>query len=621
MARSTARRLAAVLFLTGGFLFLAGGIGYAYFLLGYSWSGSSADYRINANFPEDPGGTDEQQIAAIQAAAIAWHNQGDVTFAFDYEGTTTVDYVDVFDSTNAVFYTTEFGGGVLATCFYVGDIFDNMTGFDIVFWGDYSWNGVGDAEGAEYDIGAVATHELGHGLGLGHSSDFDATMYAFYIGIEGRTLADDDIDGVQALYSSSSTAVGTPQIDEVDPPVGPPEGGNEVILHGENFTWESDTELEIDGVALDSDDWTLENGITIVIESMPAHDPGVVSIGITNELGTVLVTEAYTYLGTAPTIATVTPNAGAIGGGTAITILGADFESDVEVLIGGNPLGALVLVDDGQIEGVTPAGSASGAVDVVVTQSGGSDTLVDGFTYSSALLQVETTTHAPGSINAEVRIYAEHEIDLDGYSMGVDFDGQYLDVVEVTTDGTDADGAGFVAPILNNAGGASGSWWTLGVLVDLSPPLTESVAASDESILAIAKYDISASAPLGGVALMELRGDLGTPEVALSLVSDSTELVPATIDGLIFFEGVTFVRGDGDGNESLLINDAIIILNHLYSSGPLACQDVADIDDDGALGLTDPILLLGYMFSSGPAPAEPFPDPGSDPTLDALICD
>jgi hypothetical protein len=49
------------------------------------------------------------------------------------------------------------------------------------------------------DLPTVAIHELGHGLGIRHSDDRNAIMYAYYGGIA-RTLKTDDIKAIQFLY-------------------------------------------------------------------------------------------------------------------------------------------------------------------------------------------------------------------------------------------------------------------------------------------------------------------------------------------------------------------------------------------------------------------------------------
>ncbi|KAK4419597.1 Metalloendoproteinase 5-MMP [Sesamum alatum] len=53
-----------------------------------------------------------------------------------------------------------------------------------------------------FDLQTVALHELGHILGLGHSQDPNALMFA-YIGLgERKDLCPDDIQGIQSLYPS-----------------------------------------------------------------------------------------------------------------------------------------------------------------------------------------------------------------------------------------------------------------------------------------------------------------------------------------------------------------------------------------------------------------------------------
>ena len=55
--------------------------------------------------------------------------------------------------------------------------------------------------GSNYDLETVMIHELGHALGLGHSTLTTADMYANYTGVK-RAPTADDVAGIQALYGA-----------------------------------------------------------------------------------------------------------------------------------------------------------------------------------------------------------------------------------------------------------------------------------------------------------------------------------------------------------------------------------------------------------------------------------
>ncbi len=74
-----------------------------------------------------------------------------------------------------------------------------------------------------YDFASVVTHETGHFLGLAHSGDLRATMYAHYF--QGttslRNLTEDDVSGICAAYppdGTRTTSVGTPITEDVCDP-------------------------------------------------------------------------------------------------------------------------------------------------------------------------------------------------------------------------------------------------------------------------------------------------------------------------------------------------------------------------------------------------------------------
>lgn len=67
-----------------------------------------------------------------------------------------------------------------------------------------------DSETQNVDLLTVAAHEIGHTLGLDHSSDQNALMYPSYSGPR-RFLGQDDIAGVQSLYGLAAQPPESPQ--------------------------------------------------------------------------------------------------------------------------------------------------------------------------------------------------------------------------------------------------------------------------------------------------------------------------------------------------------------------------------------------------------------------------
>jgi hypothetical protein len=94
-----------------------------------------------------------------------------------------------------------------------------------------------------------------------------------------------------------------------------------------------------------------------------------------------------------------------------------------------------------------------------------------------------------------------------------------------------------------------------------------------------------------------------------------------------FVRGDVAVRRDGQPLPSdgiFTTGDALRILLPLFqdSGFELSCKKAADVNDDSVVDISDAIYLLSYLFlggDHGPPPA-PFPNPGLDPTPDALGC-
>lgn len=86
--------------------------------------------------------------------------------------------------------------GVLAHAFFPG------SGGAAHFDNDETWT---DGTSRGTNLLQVATHELGHSLGLGHSNDPSAIMFAYYQGYTPNLqLKSDDIAGIQYLYGPNT---------------------------------------------------------------------------------------------------------------------------------------------------------------------------------------------------------------------------------------------------------------------------------------------------------------------------------------------------------------------------------------------------------------------------------
>jgi hypothetical protein len=72
--------------------------------------------------------------------------------------------------------------------------------------GDISFNTaqIWNINGATYDLEAVAMHEFGHALGMGHSTYTSAIMYPNYTGAK-RALGSDDVQGIRSIYGGART--------------------------------------------------------------------------------------------------------------------------------------------------------------------------------------------------------------------------------------------------------------------------------------------------------------------------------------------------------------------------------------------------------------------------------
>lgn len=80
---------------------------------------------------------------------------------------------------------------------------------DIVFNAELRWSTADAPAPREYDLLDTATHEVGHAVGLAHSDEELSTMFeaASAGSVRRRTLHDDDIEGLLAIYGDDEPRV------------------------------------------------------------------------------------------------------------------------------------------------------------------------------------------------------------------------------------------------------------------------------------------------------------------------------------------------------------------------------------------------------------------------------
>lgn len=167
-----------------------------------------------------------------------------------------------------------------------------------------------------------------------------------------------------------------PAITDCDPATGTTHGGTAVTLTGSGFTGATGATFDGDaatGFSVDSD--------TEITCTTPANPAGAVDVVVQHGDGDATLTDGFTYVTPAPTLSSIDPTSGTVAGGTEVTLTGVDLTDTSGVTFGGDAATSVTVVNDTTVTCVTPA-HAAGAVDVVLTTPGGSDTLVGGFTFA-----------------------------------------------------------------------------------------------------------------------------------------------------------------------------------------------------------------------------------------------
>ncbi|MGA0332512.1 MAG: matrixin family metalloprotease [Kiritimatiellia bacterium] len=165
---------------------------------GEGWDGAGANpvalrYYFANGTPDIVGEEGE-----VERALTTWSNYAQISWTriFSPNSTRCLDFA--WSSTDPV---ADGPGGVLAWAYFPSPPNSEPIAGDVTFDEGETWR-----IGADVDLFSVALHEIGHALGLDHSSDPNAVMYAYYQRVS--DLRSDDIAGIRALYASTDSGGG-----------------------------------------------------------------------------------------------------------------------------------------------------------------------------------------------------------------------------------------------------------------------------------------------------------------------------------------------------------------------------------------------------------------------------
>lgn len=192
------------------------------------------------------------------------------------------------------------------------------------------------------------------------------------------------VDVVVTTSEGSSTSTGgftyygVPTFTGISPAGGPLAGGTVITVNGTGFL----PGMSVTVGGQDCDAINVASATELTCTTPQSENAGTAAIVLTTLGGEVTTPTAFTYANT-PTVESVDPTGGPIGGGNTVTIRGNGFFEGATVDIGGNACTPVVIVSPTVLTCTAPAGTL-GVSDVEVTTGLGSSILPEAFRYAPA---------------------------------------------------------------------------------------------------------------------------------------------------------------------------------------------------------------------------------------------
>lgn len=247
------------------------------------------------SFPASTG-TDIEIEDAYVSSLDRWSTEAEADMVYLYGGT-TLNNSWANDGDNVGQSDPLTGGSTLAVAQYWIAAGDNIQDCDIEF---YEENGFGvidwtaDPAGAgfnELDFERVATHELGHCIGLAHSLDSDAIMFGFATfgtGPTERELHADDKAGAQDIYGFKALPADLEVTGYSAADLG---DGDGLFERGESvgITWFVDNLATVDATNVVTTTTNTDVDLTVLVGvGTPSLGPDITALSSDDVVGTVV---------------------------------------------------------------------------------------------------------------------------------------------------------------------------------------------------------------------------------------------------------------------------------------------------------------------------------------------
>lgn len=374
--------------------------------------------------------------------------------------------------------------------------------------------------------------------------------------------------GTSATHANDLfTYVAAPTVSAVSPTSGPVAGGSTVTITGTALTGATAVKFgsaNATGFVVDS--------ATQITAVSPAAAAGVTDVTVTTIGGTSAISanDQFTYVA-APTITSITPANGPLGGGTSVVINGTGFSGVTSVQFGATNATSFTVDSATRITATSPAASA-GTVDIRVTATGGTSATgaADQFTYLAA---PSISAVSPGSGPST------------GGTTVILSGGQFVGVSAVKFGATNATSFTVNSPTQITATAPAGAAGTVNLTVTAAGG-TSTPSASDQFTYVAAPALTSvapASGPLAGGTSVTLTGTGFTGATAVKFgavnatgfaVNSATQITATAPAGAAGSVDITVTAPGGTSathaNARFTYAGAPSVLSLAPASGPLA---------------------------------------------------